>query len=114
MGQRPEQAKPSAGVGAIAEEGLCIYTLTDPIDDYIDAENTGRCKIICMDVKGITYTFATIYGWTGGREGSEEAARTDDLIAIIQMQFNGMEPGPKAICGTSMDHCRHFLQSWTC
>ena len=29
----PEQAKPSAGVGAIAEEGLCIYTLTDPIDD---------------------------------------------------------------------------------
>ena len=42
---------------------------------------------------------ANLYGWTGGVKGSKEAARTDDLISIVRMQFSVMPKGPKALCG---------------
>ena len=32
-------------------------------------------------------------------EGSKLVARTDDLLAIIEVQFEAMEPGPKVIMG---------------
>ena len=42
---------------------------------------------------------AIVYGWAVGTKGSSEAARTDDILTIIQMQFDSMPPGPKAIAG---------------
>ena len=42
---------------------------------------------------------ANIYGWTGGRENTPEAARTDDMVAVCLLQFQSMPDGPKAICG---------------
>jgi hypothetical protein len=42
---------------------------------------------------------ANIYGWTGGTPGSNEAERTDDILAIVRQQFKEMLPGPKAIVG---------------
>ena len=95
----PEQAKAAAGVGALSVEGLGIYSVPKPISDYADAEATGRCKIVCCDVGGCTLAIAIVYGWTGGTKGSSEAARTDDILTIIQMQFDSMPPGPKAIAG---------------
>ena len=40
-----------------------------------------------------------MYGWSGGIKGSKEAERTDDILAIVRMQFEKMTPGPKLICG---------------
>ena len=48
---------------------------------------------------GVTCAIALIYGWTEARKGSVDAARTDDLLTILQMQFETMEAGPKAIVG---------------
>ena len=42
---------------------------------------------------------ANIYGWPGGLKGTKEAARTDDLLTIVRMQFSKLPPGPKLICG---------------
>ena len=46
---------------------------------------------------GCTLTIAVIYGWTGGGKGTPEAARTDDLIAIVRMQLQQLDEGPKLI-----------------
>ena len=40
---------------------------------------------------------AIIYGWTGGTKGSPEVAISDDILTIVQMQFEKMESGPKLI-----------------
>ena len=40
-----------------------------------------------------------IYGWAGAKKGSKDAARTDDVLAIMQTQFDAMQPGPKLIMG---------------
>ena len=33
------------------------------------------------------------------RKGNDLAARTDDILAIVGVQFEAMEPGPKLIMG---------------
>ena len=93
----PEQNKAAAGVGILAVKGLRPYKLPNPTDDIKDAEATGRCAIYCLDLAGQTLTIAVIYGWTGGTKGSPEAARTDDIIAIVRSQSQLMERGPKLI-----------------
>ena len=65
----------------------------------MDAEKGGRCKIVCFDAGGSTVACGIVYGWTGANKGSNEAARTDDLITIIHAQLDAMEPGPKLIMG---------------
>ena len=40
-----------------------------------------------------------IYGWAGAMKGSKDAARTDDVLAIKETQFEATEPGPKLIMG---------------
>ena len=81
----PEQGKAAAGVGFLFHKDLAAYEVTNPIEDYLDVVNTGRCKIVCFDMAGVTCAIALIYGWTGAKKGSVEAARTDDLLTIIQM-----------------------------
>ena len=71
----------------------------NPTDDYIDVVRSGRCIIVCFDANGTNIACAIIYGWTGGKKGNDLAARTDDLIAICEAQFETMEPGPKIIMG---------------
>ena len=93
----PEQNKAAAGVGIAATNGLRPYKLPNPIEDMKDAEATGRCSIYCIDLAGQTLAIAIIYGWTSGTKGSPEAARTDDILAIVRTQFQLMEPGPKLI-----------------
>ena len=95
----PEQSKPSAGVGAMAEDRIGIYTITKPIKHYQDAIKIGRLLIVCCDLNGQTLAIANVYGWTGGRMGSVEAERTDDLFCICKLQFEELPPGPRMICG---------------
>ena len=33
------------------------------------------------------------------RKGNDLAARTDDILAIVEVQFEALEPGPKLIMG---------------
>ena len=80
-------------------KGLNFYPLPNPTEDYKDAEKMGRCKIYCVDIAGETLVCANVYGWSGGVKGSKEAERTDDILAIVRMQFKKMAPGPKLICG---------------
>ena len=89
----PEQGKAAAGVGFLSLEGLNLYPVPEPTKDYCDAEATGRCKIVCLDMAGVTCAIALIYGWTGAMKGSVDSARTDDLLTIIQMRFETMEAG---------------------
>ena len=42
----PEQGKAAAGVGALFHKDIAAYEIPDPIEDYNDAVNSGRCKII--------------------------------------------------------------------
>ena len=95
----PEQGKAAAGVGALFLKGLAAYELISPTDDYRDAEESGRCKIVCFDARGCTIACAIVYGWTGAKKGNNLAARTDDILAIIEVQFEAMEPGPQLIMG---------------
>ena len=95
----PEQAKAAAGVGAMCVESLNMYPVPNPTMDYLDAAATGRCAIYCTDVSGVTMAVAAIYGWTGGTKGSPHAARTEDILTIVQMQFEPLQPGPKLIAG---------------
>ena len=83
----------------MAAKGLSLYQITNPTDDYKDAEKTGRCNIFCVDIAGQTLGCANVYGWSGGIKGSKEAERTDDILAIVTMQFKKIPPGPKLICG---------------
>ena len=80
-------------------KGLVAYPIPKPTEDYLDAERSGRCKIVCFDAGGCTVVCAIVYGWTGATKGSQIAARTDDILAIIQLQFELMDPGPKLIMG---------------
>ena len=95
----PEQGKAAAGVGIMSVDGLKLNPTTKPIKDYRDAFATGRCAMYEVGLKGTTLAIAVIYGWTGGRKGSAEAARTDDILTIVQMQFESMPVGPKLIAG---------------
>ena len=86
-------------VGALFHKSLAAYEIVNPTADYRDAERSGRCKIVCIDAGGVTLECAIVYGWTGAKKGNSLAARTDDILAIIEMQFEAMEPGPKLIMG---------------
>ena len=95
----PEKGKAAAGVGVLAIKGITMYPVPDPTADYLDAVASGRCLIVCIILKEVTLAVATIYGWTGGDKDPRQAARTDDIIAIVRTQFKEMPPGPKAMCG---------------
>ena len=94
-----EQGKAAAGVGALFHKSLAAYEIVNPTADYRDAEKSGRCKIVCVDAGGATIACAIVYGWTGAKKGNSLAARTDDILAIIEMQFEAMGPGPNMIMG---------------
>lgn len=95
----PEQGKAAAGVGALFLKDLAVYPIPKATDDYRDVEKSGRCKIVCFDAGGCTIVCAIVYGWTGASKGCKLAARTDDILAIIQVQFEALDPGPKIIMG---------------
>ena len=76
-----------------------MYKLPNPTNHYADAAKTGRICIVCFDIAGQNLACATIYGWKGGKVGTAEAARTDDLICICKLEFCRMPPGPKVIGG---------------
>ena len=82
-------------MGALFHKNLSAYEIVNPTADYRDAERSGRCKIVCIDAGGATIACAIVYGWTGAKKGNSLAARTDDILAIIEMQFEAMDPGPK-------------------
>ena len=95
----PEQSKIAAGVGILTAKALGMYEIQHPTKDYADAVSTGRCIIGCVDINGTTFACASIYGWAGAKPGNEAAARTNDLINIVLLQFAEMRLGPRAICG---------------
>ena len=76
-----------------------MYPVPNPTEDDRDAEAPGRCMLLCVDLVGPTLVCANVYGWAGGIKGSKEAARTDDIITIVRMQFDKMPKGPELICG---------------
>ena len=92
----PEQGKAAAGVGALSLQGISVYEVQNPTGDYRDALKSGRCIMVCFDAGGTTIACAIIYGWTGCKKGNDLAARTDDIIAICEAQFETMEPGPNS------------------
>ena len=53
-----------------------------------------------------------VYGWTGAKKGSKDAARTDDLVAILQAQFDTMEAGPKLIMGDLNGSLENSSRAW--
>ena len=77
--------KPISRIGAPFLKGLAAYEIPKPTEDYRDADRSGRCKIVCFDPGGTTITCAIIYGWTGAKKGNDLAARTDDILAIVEV-----------------------------
>ena len=66
---------------------LAAYPIPKPTEDDRDAEKSGRCKVVCFDAGGCTVACGIVYGWTRAKKGSKIAARTDDILAIIEAQF---------------------------
>ena len=54
---------------------------------------------MCFYAGGSTVVCGIVCGWAGAKKGGKDAARTDDILAILQTQFDAMEPGPKLIMG---------------
>ena len=83
----PELAKAAAGVGALSKEGISLYPVPNPTDDYRDAETSGRCMILCTDLGGTTLACANVYGWTGGikqlKRSSEDRRHHHDRTHAI-------------------------------
>ena len=52
-----------------------------------------------VDAGGCTVVCGIVFGWTGANKGSKDAVRTDDILAIIEAQFDALEPGAKLIMG---------------
>ena len=73
--------------------------IVKPSKAYEEAVATGRCMIFNFDLDGTNLVVAILYGWTGGQKGNEAAARTDDLLTIVQQELEAMDPGPKMIMG---------------
>ena len=97
MGDMGEAA--CGGVGILAKDTLVPYSIPPPTKDYLDAYETGRCAIYCLDLGGCTLVCGVIYGWTGGTNGSIAADRTDDIFTIMLDQFKLLPHGPKLIAG---------------
>ena len=76
-----------------------MYPVAKPCKDHHDVVATGRCAMHYMGMGGVMLVIAVIYGWTGGNKGSPEDARTDDILTIVQMQFEALPPRPKLIVG---------------
>ena len=81
----PEQGKAAAGVGALSLQGLNVYEVQNPTEDYRDAVKSGRCIMVCFDAGGTAIVCAIVYGWAGAKKGNDLAARTDDILAIIEV-----------------------------
>ena len=94
----PEHGRVSAGVGVLGVEGVIFNSMPKPIKDQQDVVVTGRCAMHCMGMGGTTLTIAVIYGWTGAKKESLDAARPDDIRTIIQMQFEGVAARTKNDC----------------
>ena len=75
----PEQGNAAVGVGALFHTELAAYPIPKPTEDYPDAERSGRCKVVCFDAGGGTVACGIVYGWTGAKKGSKDAAMTDDI-----------------------------------
>ena len=65
-----EQGKAAAGAGFMSVEGLKVYQIGKPINDYHDAVATGRCAMHCKNLEGATLVIAVIYAWAGTKKGS--------------------------------------------
>ena len=74
-----------------------MYPVPKPSKDYQDAVATGRRGIYCMDLGGATLIIAVINAWA--KKGSPAAARTDDLLTVIQMEHVALPEDPKMIAG---------------
>ena len=73
----PEHGRTSAGEGILSLEGLTLYPIPKPSDNYHDADATGRRSIYCMDLGSTTLVIAVLYGWTGGEKDSwQQRGRT--------------------------------------
>ena len=70
-----------------------------PPKAYEEAVATGRCIMCNFDLGDTNLVIAILYGWTGGKNGNEAAARTDDLLTVVQQEFEAMDLGPKMIMG---------------
>ena len=64
----PEQGKTAAGVGALFLKELAAYPIPKPTADYLDAERSGSCNIVCFDAGGCTVACGIVYGWTGAKK----------------------------------------------
>ena len=54
-------------MGALFHKDIAAYEATNPIEDYLDAVKSGRCKIVCFDAAWVTVACSILYGWTGAR-----------------------------------------------
>lgn len=93
----PEQGKAIVGVGALFHKDLSAYEIPKPSDDYMAAEKREMQDRVFQRWRNHSCVCGIVNGWTGTKKGSKDAARTDDILAILQTQFDAMEPGPKLI-----------------
>lgn len=66
---------------------------------FRDAVKTGSLNGFIVDAAGANITIIVIYGWSGGHQSAEAAARTDDLAAIARAELAEQPIGHKMIMG---------------
>ena len=55
-------------MAALFLNNLAAYEIINPTQDYLGAERSGRCNIVCLDAGGVTISCAMVDGWTGAKK----------------------------------------------
>ena len=114
----PDSAKPAAGVGLIAAQGVRCTNPTPQTEKLAFFTQQGRADIYNIDMGSSTaLVVVNLYGWQGAANNTNSRKRTDELIEAAQQELDTTGIGPKVILGdfnTDIDSRKLITQrGWT-
>ena len=85
----PDSAKPAAGVGLIAVQGIRFTNPIAQTEKLAFFRQQGRADIYNIDMGSSTALMViNLHGWQGAANNSNSRRRTDELIEAAQQEFD--------------------------
>ena len=112
----PELKHHTGGVAALARHPAKVDVLSPRSDQMVAPLSSGRVQMsaLCIGYSSPLLAFI-IYGWTGGRQSTQAAKRTDDIFIHIIHELSLRPEGPVAIMGDlnatlqQLPHCKQLI-----
>ena len=101
----------TGGAAAVTKGKAEIFPIKPITAQAKAALDSGRLLFVGVQTGQMELMAATIYGWTGGTDNTEQASRTDDLLAIVRNEFLHQPAGPKLI-GGDLNATQHELATF--